>query len=540
MNTERWRELGTAYSLATLWFIVPLKELLYPGTDYYHVFKAHTAFEYLAVFADVLLLSLSFALLLAWIRRTKGTRLSFVLQCIFVFLAVIAFGPLSYELMKWLSPESRSWLVSLPLPTVVLIASVWFTNRQGFGVTRVADNLKIAALLLLPFSLLVVLQGLRDEFLFDEESLSPAYVESPSIVPLMKKRVVWIIFDELGYASLSTASRNKTNVGDIETLMSESFVAHNAHSPNTNTMESIPALLTGRSIKKARPESSRDLLLYPTNGDRPFSLRESENVFTDVRALGGTSAIVGWYHPYSRLFDGDVSYCYWSPQAVPDCSGMAGFAACEARLFIRSLERLPLAQHILPEMLWTAEDVLRDEDSATQLSRHKFLLTKSEDLLPRSDVNLFFIHFSIPHYPAISLETARGPSNYFTSLEVVNDAVRRLRETLERSGKWNDTVLIISSDHLWRVKSLADFDYLPAEEGEAALEDERIPFIVRFPGQSSRVDIDLEFNTVVSRSMIREIVADKIRSPNDLKQWLEDSVASANGSSLVTRRNVGR
>jgi hypothetical protein len=91
---------------------------------------------------------------------------------------------------------------------------------------------------------------------------------------------------------------------------------------------------------------------------------------------------------------------------------------------------------------------------------------------------------------------------------------------LERSGKWQDTILIISSDHPWRVKVESDFDYLPVSQREKMVRDRRVPFIVRFPGQTARVDVDNRFNTIVSRLLLHDIFAGKVRDQYELKEWL--------------------
>jgi hypothetical protein len=240
--SDRVRDIGVAYSLSTLWFIVPLKELIYPGTDYYFLAEPHSVFEYLAAFSGVVVLSLGFFVLITLMGTVTGQRLRKVFQLLFVVLAVLAFGPLSYEFMKWLFPKVDS-LVSFPIPIFVILICIAVTFRDGIQLESTARNLKLIALWMLPFSFLMLTQALRAEFILDEKVFYPRQVESPASgarVPVAKK-VVWIIFDELDYAALFNARENQTDLDNINRLMNESLVAHEAYSPNRDTMESIPA-----------------------------------------------------------------------------------------------------------------------------------------------------------------------------------------------------------------------------------------------------------------------------------------------------------
>lgn len=518
-----WKDLGIAYSLANLWFITPWKELIYSTTYHYFDYEPHSFLEYLAVFVNVLFFTFIFFVLIKLSNSFSSLWVKRIFQLIFIGSCILAFCSLSYELMLWLSPKTKSF-VSLPLPIIVLFGCLIFSIRQKFELNAIISNLKLVSFFLLPFSLLLIFELFRTRLITDPNILLPQSVEkrdsikSPSA---LSKKVVWIIFDELDYATLTTAKQNNIELPDFDRLMNESFVAQNAISSQNMTVRSLPALLTGRPLRDSNPIAANDLLLYPKDNSEPFTLRQSSNIFTEVENLGGESAIVGWYHPYPRIFQERISYGFWSPLAIPKCSGVLQFATCSLNTFIRSFVRVPFANRLFSSLEAFKEEV-RDGSRETQIERNCFLTDKADELVSNTKLNLLFFHFSIPHYPKIARIDLHGEETYFNSLEVANDTLKRLRETLEKAGQWDDTVLIISSDHPWRVKKLEDFNYLPEGQKQAALRDTRIPFIVKFAGQKNRVDYMLPFNTIITKELILRIFKNEIKNSEDLALWMND------------------
>ena len=107
-------------------------------------------------------------------------------------------------------------------------------------------------------------------------------------------------------------------------------------------------------------------------------------------------------------------------------------------------------------------------------------------------------------------------------MEVVNDTIKKLRETLEKAGQWNDTTLVISSDHWWRAKKLEDFKYLPEEERQKAVNDRRVPLIIKFAGEETRMSYEPAVNTVITKEIILGVFKGKIKNSNELVLWLND------------------
>lgn len=514
------KDLGVAFSLSNLWFITFWKQLIY-STDKHYFDFALPVLEYLAVFIDVLLLTFIFLSLMKFADYFSNIWLKRAFQLAFLVLGLLAFGALSSEIIKWLSPKTITF-VNIPLPIIVLSLCVVFAVKQKLKLSATTENLKLVGLFLLPFSLLIIMQVFWTALTFDHKNLLPQSIEGDfSVNPTspLSKRVVWIIFDEIDYSALVTAKQNNIYLPDIERLINQSFTAQNALSPNDYTFKSIPSLLTGKIVRSVSHIAANDLMLNPTDNSEPFTLRQSSSIFKEVKTLGGESGIVGFFHPYSRIFKGQVAYAFW--RGKPQCATLVELKDCSVNVFINSLLSVPFMTRFFPS-LWIADVAFNHESREWQLERNRFLTDKADELISNPELNLLFFHFSIPHAPYIGRTDLDGKETYFNSLEVANDTLKRLRETLEKSGQWDDTILIVSSDHWWRFKEQKDFNYLPEEAQKKALNDIRIPFIIKFAAQKERKDYEPSFNTVITKELILAIFKNEIESSEELTSWLDN------------------
>jgi hypothetical protein len=72
-------------------------------------------------------------------------------------------------------------------------------------------------------------------------------------------------------------------------------------------------------------------------------------------------------------------------------------------------------------------------------------------------LSLVMVHFPAPHWPCMYDRrkkdfTFEGGCNYFDNLELVDRTFGDLRRSMERAGLWEDTVVLVSSDHWWRTE----------------------------------------------------------------------------------------
>lgn len=537
MRSLSWKDLGAAFSLSNLFFIISWKELVYPGMHHYLRPEKPPLLEYVAIFANVLVITL---MLLGLISLAKTSRIWLApgAQLLFLGLGIVAFGPLSYELVTVLSPDTARF-IDYYVPVIVSICCLLFAVREGFALRSITKNLKVVALFLLPFSFLILIEGGRYQILTDPAEFMPrsirADVASGQEVVAARK-VIWVIFDELDFGYLSAAAKNGTDLSDIVRLSNESFVSLNAHAPNNRTQDSIPSLLTGQPLKEAIPVSTDDVRLLDETGSDVGTLQQRENVFSQLKGRNQRSGIVGWFHPYCRIFRDSVSRCYWSV-TTPKCTTLMEFVNCQWSAFLRGFEHIPTATKFF-DWLPGKNIELSGTNRMTQFERNKYLNDKANELISDRSIDFLFLHFSVPHTPFLARTQKPEDESPYSSLEIVNDTVRRLRNTLESTGQWDSVVLILSSDHIERAKNRNDFAFLPYNLRDKAYNDQRIPFIVKFPRQKSRIDYEPTFNTVITKQMVLDIVDGKIRDANDFVSWLDR--LRQDEPDLVIRTNVGK
>ena len=325
-------------------------------------------------------------------------------------------------------------------------------------------------------------------------------------------RVVWIVFDELS----ERAAEESLAVGAMpnwNALLEESIAAQDAHSPAHNTLLSLPSLTTGVRVVGATPHGPRDLAIRLASG-QTVSWSGADTIFSWARGRGFATSIVGWYHPYGRLFGGDVVRSVWAP--LPLQFGIRVGAAEIASVLRADLSYVPLARRTgllhLRRLEW--------ENHSTILQT---LWPAAIDEAANTSRALVFLHLSIPHPPGIwdpaaqKFDTAH-PHSYAENLPLVDLFLGRMRQQMEKTGAWRNTVLLITSDHTWRKSEWRNDPAWTAADALTQVDD-RVPFVVHFPGAAG-VRIAGPIENLVSRQLAQNILTGRVRSTAEAREWL--------------------
>lgn len=517
MNRRSYGILAAvAFSFGCLWFFRAFRKLLFPSDHRYFDAGGPGFYEYGAVLCCVLIVFAVFFLILVAATKIKN-RFGDLFALMFLGLGLAAFGSLSAEIVTWFSPTTNRF-VNLPVPIIIFILCVVIAIRKGISLKAVTDNLVAAALIALPFGILLSANTLYRMASGGEAPLVPAQIESPVDLNASTPstgRIIWIIFDELDWATLTNMPHD-SDVSAFNELMTNSFVAENAFSPDFDTRDSIPALLTGKLVNIANPTSASNLSLMLADGGEQVDLKNTDTIFTDAQKAGYRSSIVGWYHPYPRVFEGKVDNAYWFPAKAPFCSA---FQSCFIRTFQESLESIPGLMRVFPA-LQPHEFILADQ-FAFQVDRVGSMSQLASRLIQRPDTSFYLLHFSAPHDPYIS-RRGEPTGNYIDCVGAADELLRTLIEELRNNGNFEKSTIIVSADHWWRDKSLGAYSYISdGEKKESIVADIRIPFIVKMPGDSSPVEYRPEFNTVITRKLINAIIAGSVKSNSDVGSFID-------------------
>lgn len=106
--------------------------------------------------------------------------------------------------------------------------------------------------------------------------------------------------------------------------------------------------------------------------------------------------------------------------------------------------------------------------------------------LKRSDKLFAWLHYYGTHKPHVydDVDLKWGASKegqYYAAVHHLDQCVGRLRDVLTRLGRWDNTIMVLASDH---GEALGEHGRL-LQHGTCYLHDIRIPLLIRLPGQSS-------------------------------------------------------
>lgn len=315
-------------------------------------------------------------------------------------------------------------------------------------------------------------------------------------------RVLWVIFDEWDKRLSFDARSPELAMPQVDRLRKESLFAENALPPAGMTVMSMPALLAGHRVKSERRVGPDTLLVTYDNGKTmPFGARP--NIFSQVRDSGLNAAVIGWFLPYCRVFDPYVTDCWWQEADFRWNSYGTTFLQAvvnQPRSLFETQRFSPFGQS-LPTLM--------------HVRTFEETFARSKRVASDNDVQFALFHFDIPHPPFFYNASTKRMTNdswsdYTNGLALLDQAVGELREDMERSGAWNNTTLLISTDHFYRGSALVN-----------GKRDQRIPFLLHFPGQSAGATYTHSFNTVVSHDLILALLHSEVTDAASVQSWLD-------------------
>lgn len=143
-------------------------------------------------------------------------------------------------------------------------------------------------------------------------------------------------------------------------------------------------------------------------------------------------------------------------------------------------------------------------------------------------LSLTLLHFPVPHNPPIYDRRTRGftyaaPTNYFDNLALADSTLGELRRLMERAGLWDETVVLVSSDHWWRVGMWRGERFWTGEEQAltAGHTDQRVPFILKLGGRNAHLRYEPAFNTVLSQDLLLALLRGEMSTAPEVAAWID-------------------
>ena len=500
-----WLDLVVSMSLANLMLIkLWLKILPYnAGSNFFLPFSPLNT--YLAALLNVLMWG---GLLFLLVRLCKPTRLFpwlvvsvFFLTCVLVAYGVGAAYISVAKFVFLFGPQSARVLNVVLCSSVLLGVSLLVRYRLWL-----AKRYAVLPLLFAPYLLLTFSQSLAAIIKVEPTPRFFPHVVQPA-APLqnpLHAKVVWVIFDETDYRLCFEKRPPFLALPAFDALARTALSATSAYSPNDNTQTSLPSLLTGIPLTKTVQTGADrlDLVHAGTLSHSDFSSQDT--IFKQIKRRGGSTALLGWFLPYSRILPGvDLCRDYSRYNFFTSDSLLEVFLR-QSREMV-DMRFLPFGNTLLGE---------NQIQIVTQMEKDVSAAVKN------NDASFMFLHYSVPHSPNIyDCRTGKFGFNrnkregYFGNMALADRLLAELRKNMEDRGIWDSSLVIVSSDHHWRTNTY-----------DGQTDKLHVPFLVKFPKQRQASIYRGKFNTVLTKELILGVVDKKIDSPAEAGRWLDQAM----------------
>lgn len=519
-----YKKLAIAFSVANLCFFKAWSEALSPlSPAYLYFWRDYPGYAPIISLAiNVFLLTTIFYACFSLLWRLGGSTFHNLARASFLIIFLRALNLARAQTVSTHELRSLFGRVGLfAIGTLLLVLLVLGIVR--FGLARVAGGAAIIALVISPFGLVGLTQAswlaIKYGRIWQERPLAPILTANAKAQP----RVLWLIFDEMSEDQVFGDRSAGLSLPSLDRLQAEALQATNAFPPAGHTTQSIPALLIGRLIASVRPAGPHELMLTFPAQPAAVGWTSQPDIFTEARAAGFNTAIVGWYHPYCRVLGDRLTSCLWEPANEPRRLSI------EERLLRPGVDLLPM----LPFTGNYRDRLVRrtgEEIRIAHLAGYQTLLAAATKAATNPTFGLTFIHLPVPHPPYI-YDRRKGvwdtteQREYLDNLALADRTLGELRLAMERAGTWEGTTIVISSDHWWRKDYWRRFAVGPYWGSTDALYlgriDHRIPFLVRMAGQKTASRYEAPFNTVLTHDLILDIMKQRISNPEQIPAWLD-------------------
>ena len=502
----RWRDLAIGLSLANLCYLRIWSETLtYSRGNTFWMKHPSLPAGFAATIFNVIVVGVLLACCAAWARRTGGRAARFAEWCFLLFL-VIPLNALRSVLSNQFDLLKSPLFDLIGLRGVLLLAiALPVAGVLAILKWRHALSVAAAAVLLALFPFVAVTFG---QAVWKAAAYNPApFVDKPLVPRLPQSkpgRILWIIFDEMDQR-LAFDERHGVPMPEFDRFRGQALFAGNAHPPGAGTPLSMPGYITGRLVTWIVEQGPAELALT-YRGERTSVLWSAQpNVFSDARAAGFNTALIGWYHPYCRVLNTSLVSCGWWEMAS-QYNSMGETFAEQAVNQPRSLFETNLFS-LFGQSLCTLQQI------------HTYQAIRGRAFQAATDpgLGLILAHFPVPHGPhgyrrsTGDFTLRNSPINgYLDSLALVDRTLGELRGVMESAGLWDNTTILISADHPYREAMTLD--------GKM---DPRIPFLMKLAGHTEGLTYDAPFNTVLTHDLLLAVLRGEVASPGAVAAWLD-------------------
>ena len=492
-STPLWRSTGLVLAYAPAAAILNLLPHWHPllfasGADLYFL-PTLAAHDYAAALIWTLVLTGAVLLVVTSIAKSSNRWAPWLMVGFSGLLALNALDFLRAATFDSTATAALPWAAAVAGAAGLIVLAIWRLR----GPSAVATTSALAIALFAPLALTTVAQGFVHcvALLLDPEppTLASAAGDPPSQPAV---RVAWLIFDELDRRVLTREDAPYT-YPHFESLRDRSVDLTHVLPPGGLTIRAMPSYWLGRRLASSRAQGLTALKIR-LEGDGPeLPISEFKTIFEELAEAGVATGVVGYYHPYCRLFAAQLSHCatyhgrtllYYKTETLLESllTAPRGFYPGRwRRVFISVFER--------------------SRDTALEL-------------LADPTLDFVLVHLNMPHPPGIydpetgELRTLGARLSFEGNLVLADLTLGLIKDRMRETGLWDRTVLIVGADH--GLRTLQGFDSEPGA----------VPLIVHLPGQQETLPVDDPVDALLTRPLILALLRGEVSTPAEVAFFL--------------------
>jgi hypothetical protein len=346
------------------------------------------------------------------------------------------------------------------------------------------------------------------------------------------RRVIWIIFDEMDQRIAFNERPVSLELPELDRLRAESLEARRTTQTADRTLLAVPMLISGRYYRQSEIKGASRLDVFPSDSSERLNWADEPNVFRRSREMGVNAALIGWYHPYCRLFGDQLINCvatssHTGPALLREQNaseeGVVRMVGLLYRLQLENLRDIYRFDGV------SGSENLKDAYVQSQQQQEYFQIRdQAYAAAVDARVGFMLLHFPTPHMYAIYNRWRRdftldSTIDYLDNLALVDRTVGELRAKLEAAGMWDQTTLLITADHgfrpnLWqgRYGWTQNMERI-SEKGQSGM----VPFILKLAGKRDHVIVNRPFSNIVASDLAMAVLGGQISTATQAADWIE-------------------
>ncbi len=414
-----------------------------------------------------------------WIRTVR--QLAFLVLGVGALLALVnAFFRLELGLLQPVgSFYEQHFLVTVIVVIIVLIAALVTLTFSIAVREALVKTVRTSLVILAPTTLLsvagilyVIVTILGNGVSLESSPERSLESQPVSTTPGLPKNIVVLLFDSFSYGAAFENQEISPELFNLRSLASQSLVFHDVRKFPGRTEDNVPIMLTGQIYAGSDfINTNVGDVAYLSDGTE-VKLKEQRSVFDLAYEQGYQLATYGMYIDYCGTYVNGLGECRSTPffrLPLPSTNFPEAFID-PYRSAINNL--LP---HRIEIKLSNALNLGLDG----QRNFRQYTLRHHDGVIEAlSEAEGFFIyaHYPFPHGELLRYDeetrALQSGNTTFDSFRVADSFVGEIRKALENSGRWDDTLLILVSDH----------------NDEALTPDPRVLLILKLPNMNQRLD----------------------------------------------------